>query len=214
MLRLARFGRFAADPSPLELERFFRLDADGLRLVGGKRRDENRLGLALQWGTVRMLGTFLSEDPTCGSGRRCSFRCRAAGDRGAAVPAGVRRRRRRMSIGGRSAGRPIPASSMRAYASSVAAPAVAVAELALQLERGGELGPRLLIVALSRWPAAPLLIAPPRSWSASHRGRGRLNTRLSALCLCCSRVGRPTGLYARAVEFTGLSGGGGPARRR
>jgi hypothetical protein len=38
--------------------------------AGGKRRDENRLGFAVQWGTVRMLGTFLGEDP-------------------AAVPAGV-----------------------------------------------------------------------------------------------------------------------------
>jgi Domain of unknown function (DUF4158) len=53
-----------ADPSPYELERFFRLDADGLRLLEGKRRDVNRLGFAVQWGTVRMLGTFLGEDPT------------------------------------------------------------------------------------------------------------------------------------------------------
>ena len=68
--QVARFGRFAADPSPVELERFFRLDAGALRLLQGKRRDENRLGFAVQLGTVRMLGTFLGEDP-------------------AAVPAGV-----------------------------------------------------------------------------------------------------------------------------
>ncbi len=68
--QVARCGGFVADPSPYELERFFRLDAEGLGLLEGKRRDENRLGFAVQWGTVRMLGTFLGEDP-------------------AAVPAGV-----------------------------------------------------------------------------------------------------------------------------
>ena len=46
------------------MERFFRLDGDARRLVAGKRRDENRLGFAVQWGTVRMLGTFLGENPT------------------------------------------------------------------------------------------------------------------------------------------------------
>jgi len=92
--QVARFGRFAADPSPLELERFFRLDADGLRLVGDKRRDENRLGFAVQWGTVRMLGMFLSEDPTgvpsvslvslpssWGSRSRCACGCTPSGQR-------------------------------------------------------------------------------------------------------------------------------------
>ena len=61
--QVARFGRFAADPSPAELELFFRLDAGALRLLRRKRRDENRLGFAVQLGTVRMLGTFLGEDP-------------------------------------------------------------------------------------------------------------------------------------------------------
>jgi hypothetical protein len=62
--QVARFGRFVADPSLLELERCFRLNAKAIGLLGGKRRDENRLGFAVQWGTVRMLGTFLGEDPT------------------------------------------------------------------------------------------------------------------------------------------------------
>src|SRR5450755_1527526 len=60
--QVARFGRFAADPSPAELELFFRLDAGALQLLRRKRRDENRLGFAVQLGTVRMLGTFLEED--------------------------------------------------------------------------------------------------------------------------------------------------------
>jgi hypothetical protein len=61
--QVARFGRFVADPSPLELERFFRLDKQALKLLASKRREENRMGFAVQWGTVRMLGTFLGENP-------------------------------------------------------------------------------------------------------------------------------------------------------
>jgi len=57
-----RYGAFVADPSPEELERFFFLDAKALELARTKRRRHNRLGWAVQWGTARMLGTFL-EDP-------------------------------------------------------------------------------------------------------------------------------------------------------
>jgi hypothetical protein len=42
----------------------FRLDHQLLHLVAEKRRDENRLGFAVQWGAVRLLGTFLGEDLT------------------------------------------------------------------------------------------------------------------------------------------------------
>jgi hypothetical protein len=62
--QVARFARFVADPSPLELERFFRLDDKALKLLASKRREGNRMGFAVQWGTVRMLGTFLGENPT------------------------------------------------------------------------------------------------------------------------------------------------------
>ncbi|MEU0375528.1 DUF4158 domain-containing protein [Streptomyces sp. NPDC006283] len=60
----ARYGRFATEPSPGELEQFFRLDTRALELARAKRRPATRLGWAVQWGTVRMLGTFLTEDPT------------------------------------------------------------------------------------------------------------------------------------------------------
>lgn len=60
----ARYGRFATEPSPGELEQFFRLDTRALELARAKRRSATRLGWAVQWGTVRMLGTFLTEDPT------------------------------------------------------------------------------------------------------------------------------------------------------
>jgi len=57
----ARYGRFAQEPSPQELEAFFRLDEAALAMAGTKRRPHNRLGWAVQWGTVRMLGTFLPQ---------------------------------------------------------------------------------------------------------------------------------------------------------
>ncbi|MGW3360817.1 DUF4158 domain-containing protein [Streptomyces bungoensis] len=60
----ARYGRFATEPSPGELEQFFRLDTRALELARAKRRSATRSGWAVQWGTVRMLGTFLTEDPT------------------------------------------------------------------------------------------------------------------------------------------------------
>ncbi|MFJ9675259.1 DUF4158 domain-containing protein [Streptomyces sp. NPDC101221] len=49
--------------SPGELEQFFRLITRALGLARVKRRPATRLGWAVQWGTVRMLGTFLTEDP-------------------------------------------------------------------------------------------------------------------------------------------------------
>ncbi|MCX4827108.1 DUF4158 domain-containing protein [Streptomyces sp. NBC_01142] len=56
----ARYGRFAGEPSVQELEEFFRLDTVALEQAAAKRRPHNRLGWAVQWGTVRMLGTSMS----------------------------------------------------------------------------------------------------------------------------------------------------------
>jgi hypothetical protein len=72
-----RYGRFVADPTPEELEYFFFLDE-----VRGRRRAHNKLGWAVQWGTVRMLGTFLTVIPGWWTCRRwCSGTPRAARDR-------------------------------------------------------------------------------------------------------------------------------------
>jgi hypothetical protein len=59
--QVVRYGRFVADPAPEELEKFFFLDGPALELARKKRGWNNRLGWSVQWGTVRMLGTFLTD---------------------------------------------------------------------------------------------------------------------------------------------------------
>jgi len=62
--QIARYARFPAELSAGDLEQFFRLTPHALELATGKRTPPTRLGWAVQWGTVRMLGVFQPDHPT------------------------------------------------------------------------------------------------------------------------------------------------------
>lgn len=61
--QVAAYERFVGDLTRSELEGLFLLDSTALDLIAGKRGAHNRLGTALQIGTVCFLGHFLTEDP-------------------------------------------------------------------------------------------------------------------------------------------------------
>jgi TnpA family transposase len=61
--QVSRYRRFRDEVTVAELEEFFRLDAKARDALTSKRRPAIKLGWAVQWGTARMLGTFLPDTP-------------------------------------------------------------------------------------------------------------------------------------------------------
>jgi TnpA family transposase len=57
----ADYGRYVAEPTEVELNRYFYLDDTDHQQLSGKRGEHNRLGFAVQLTTVRYLGRFLDD---------------------------------------------------------------------------------------------------------------------------------------------------------
>ena len=55
------YGKFVIEPSNKQLSEYFFLGEKDLSIIRQLRSDTNKLGFAVQLGTIRFLGLFLSE---------------------------------------------------------------------------------------------------------------------------------------------------------
>jgi len=61
--QLNKYGQYNGEPTEEQLVHYFYLSPSDLEWINTRRRPHNKFGFALQLGTLRFLGTFLS-DPT------------------------------------------------------------------------------------------------------------------------------------------------------
>jgi hypothetical protein len=58
--QIARYGHYAGEPTPAQLAKYFHLDDGDRQIIAALGKPYTQLGFAVQLGTVRFLGAFLT----------------------------------------------------------------------------------------------------------------------------------------------------------